>query len=98
MNDYILKGIRVDVQCSYGVFMCGTYNICVCVCVSVSMHNCVPAVNNQTSLFPCWALFFSFYVRIPLKHLSGDFSCNGMVLFRFWLHFVSHSDIDELTS
>lgn len=87
VNDYILKQMRASFQC---IIVCP----CVCVCVSSSMHMCVPAVNNQISLFPCWAfslylVCFSLSIRICLKHLTGDFSYSGIGLFGFWLHSVS---------
>lgn len=69
--------------------------VCLRVCTAcVCLHICVPAVNNQISLFRCWTfsqylVCFSLSIRICLKHLTGDFSCSGIGLFRFWSHSVS---------
>lgn len=75
--------------------------MCSCVCPACvrfwdfSVHICVPAVHNQISIFPRWALSLrlaslslSLSIRICFKHLVGDFTESGISLFKFWLCFV----------
>lgn len=93
VNDYILKEMRVGYWC---IMVCScVFTVCVFlwVCIFVCRQSIIKYLSVPAGLSHCMVLLFfvlSLSIRIHFKHLTGDFSCGGMGLFRFWSHFVSH--------
>lgn len=98
------KKMRVDFQC---IMVCScVWAECKCACVSLSMHICVPAVNDQTSLFfPAGLshciLFFclslsespfsvSLVTLVAVESAYLGFGRTSSPLWYWWIDFIKH--------